>query len=129
MQSQPRIVFNRDIETLRAEVELYPEDELLWRDVPGLPNPGGTRLQLCDGIALASAEVSRTLSSLDAVRLDEPFPIPAYGRSVVTGLSLLHPSTHLAYHLGQLDYHRRVVTGDRRGAGAVSMAPLFSPPS
>jgi hypothetical protein len=37
-----------------------------------------------------------------------------------TGVVLVHLATHLAYHLGQLDYHRRVVTGDSTGVGAVS---------
>jgi hypothetical protein len=32
------------------------------------------------------------------------------GRTVSTGLFLLHLSPHLAYHLGQLTYHRRMVT-------------------
>jgi hypothetical protein len=37
---------------------------------------------------------------------------------------LVHLATHLAYHLGQLDYHRRVVTGDPRSIGAVAPAEL-----
>jgi hypothetical protein len=154
-------LYARDIETLRAEVELYPEDELLWREVPGCPNPGGnlvlhlvgnlrhfigaqlggsgyvrdreaefatkgvSRAQLRSGISSASTEVVRTLSALDPARLNEPFPLPAYGKSVLTGLWLLHLSTHLAFHLGQLDYHRRAVTGNRKGAGAVSTTALF----
>jgi hypothetical protein len=32
---------------------------------------------------------------------------------------------HLGYHLGQLDTHRRVVTGDSRSIDAVAVAPLF----
>jgi hypothetical protein len=156
-----RILYARDIDTLRAEVELYPEDELLWHEVPGYPNPGGnlvlhlvgnlrhfigaqlggtgyvrdreaefatkglSRTQLQNGISLASAEVVRTLSGLDPARLNEPFPLPAHGKSVLTGLWLVHLSTHLAFHLGQLDYHRRVVTGDGKGAGAVSVTALF----
>lgn len=37
-----RNVLMRDLGAVAREVEAYPEDELLWRDLPGLPNPGGT---------------------------------------------------------------------------------------
>ena len=37
---------------------------------------------------------------------------------------LIHLVSHFAYHLGQLDYHRRLVTGDGRGTGAVQAAEL-----
>ncbi len=158
-----RTLFARDIQTLRTELGLYPDDALLWKKVPGFPNTGGnlalhlignlrhfigaqlggtgyvrdrerefsatglSRASLQEQAALASAEVEKALSSLDPARLAEPFSLPAYGKSVRTGLFLLHLSTHLAFHLGQLDYHRRVVTSDATGAGAVSLSPLFLP--
>ncbi len=37
-----RRILLRDIDTLRREIELYPDDESVWREVPGLPNSGGT---------------------------------------------------------------------------------------
>jgi hypothetical protein len=43
--------------------------------------------------------------------LSEPFPGGLAGARLPTGLALLHMATHLAYHLGQIDYHRRLVTG------------------
>jgi hypothetical protein len=86
---------------------------------------GFSREQLLAGIESASTEVARTLAALDPAVLSEPFPLPSHQRSVVTGLWLVHLSTHLAFHLGQLDYHRRAVSGDAQGAGAVSLAPLF----
>ena len=156
-------LFARDLDTLRAEVALYPSDVLPWQAVAGCPNPGGnlvlhivgnlrhfigaqlgatgyirdraaefattgfTRAKLQTAVSVASADVARTLLSLEPARLAEPYPLPTLGQSTVTGLFLLHLSTHLAFHLGQLDYHRRVVTGDRVGAGALSLAPLFNP--
>jgi hypothetical protein len=47
-------------------------------------------------------------------------------RRVNTGEFLTHLATHLAYHAGQLDFHRRVVTGDSTGVGAVSPLELPS---
>ena len=41
-----------------------------------------------------------------------------------TGEYLVHLVSHFAYHLGQVDYHRRIVTRDRRGVDAVRAAEL-----
>lgn len=35
-------LFQRDLATLRREVEAYPDDALPWREIPGLTNSGGT---------------------------------------------------------------------------------------
>ena len=48
------------------------------------------------------------------------------GVRVATGDYLVHLTTHFAYHLGQLDYHRRVVTGNASGAGTMRPAELES---
>jgi hypothetical protein len=37
---------------------------------------------------------------------------------------LLHLAAHLAYHLGQIDYHRRVVTGGESLTGMQSIPAL-----
>ena len=37
---------------------------------------------------------------------------------------VVHLLSHLAYHLGQLDYHRRVVTGENRSIGALPVKEL-----
>jgi hypothetical protein len=42
---------------------------------------------------------------------------------------LLHLATHLAYHLGQIDYHRRVVTGGESLMGMQSIPALVGTPS
>jgi hypothetical protein len=44
-----------------------------------------------------------------------------------TGTFLLHLATHFAYHLGQFDYHRRLVTGAAQGVGAQSIPELAEP--
>ena len=57
-------------------------------------------------------------------RLQEDFPEVVGGVRVVTGEYLIHLVSHFAFHLGQLDYHRRVVTGQTRGMDAVRAAEL-----
>jgi hypothetical protein len=82
------------------------------------------RAELIAGIEAAADEVTRTLATLDAAQLDKPFPVEVGGNRLQTGLFLQHLASHLAYHLGQVDYHRRIVTGSSVSVGAVPVPPL-----
>lgn len=86
--------------------------EFARRDVP--------RAELLRELAAAIAAVDHTLPTLSDDSLSQPYPEPIGGHVLTTGVFLAHLATHLAYHLGQLDYHRRVVSGDATGVGAVS---------
>jgi len=86
--------------------------EFARRDVP--------RAELIAELAATVAAVERTLPTLSEESLRRPYPEPVGGQVLTTGIFLIHLATHLAYHLGQLDYHRRSVSGDASGAGAVS---------
>lgn len=92
------------------------EAEFTRRDVP--------RGELRDSVAAARAEVDTTLARLDDGALDRPYPLAVGGASLSTGQFLVHVATHLAYHLGQLDYHRRVATGGGAVAGMQATAAL-----
>jgi uncharacterized damage-inducible protein DinB len=82
------------------------------------------RSELLAGIDAAIASLDRTLASMDDSRLIQAYPEQIAKRTVGTGAFLLHLANHLAYHLGQIDYHRRAVTGDARGIDAVSVREL-----
>src|SRR5690242_18997908 len=86
--------------------------EFARRDVP--------RAELLREVSAAIAAVEHTLSSLSEGSLLQPHPEAIGGSVLPIGVFLVHLATHLAYHLGQLDYHRRVVTGDASGVGALS---------
>ena len=90
--------------------------EFARRDVP--------RAELLAGLDAAIASVGRTLSTLDDTTLKRPYPEPIAKRMVDTETFLLHLASHLAYHLGQIDYHRRAVSGDVKGIDAVSVREL-----
>lgn len=85
---------------------------------------GVSRQELIAELRAADAAVTAALADLPAARFDDPFPTPIANRRVVTGEFVMHLMVHLAYHLGQVDYHRRIVTGDAGGVGAVSPAEL-----
>jgi uncharacterized damage-inducible protein DinB len=55
---------------------------------------------------------------------ERDFPEVVNGLRIATGEYLIHLVSHFAYHLGQVDYHRRMVTGDSRGVEAVRAAEL-----
>ena len=89
------------------------------RDRDGEFNTRGvSRAELIDKLRRADAAVRETLDALPAERLGEAYPLPVANRRLVTGEFLLHLAVHLGYHLGQVDYHRRMVTGDAKGVGA-----------
>ncbi len=67
--------------------------------------PRDAMLQAIDG----AIEVMRgALDGLSDDDLNAPFPEPHRGRAVTMRQMLLHLLTHLNYHLGQINYHRRL---------------------
>lgn len=85
---------------------------------------GVPRTELIEGLRQASEVVTATLTALDPARLEAPYPLPVLNRRLDTGDFMMHLATHLAYHTGQVDFHRRIVTGDVAGVGAVSPTEL-----
>ncbi|MDF1672132.1 MAG: DUF1572 family protein [Vicingaceae bacterium] len=52
--------------------------------------------------------VKQIISGLSQEDLNSAFPIEVFGHEMTTEFFLLHLSTHLNYHLGQINYHRRL---------------------
>ena len=53
--------------------------------------------------------VNNTLDTLTEADLETIYPQIVFEKEMTTGFFLVHLSTHLAYHLGQINYHRRLV--------------------
>ncbi len=54
--------------------------------------------------------VVETLSELDDARIEEPFPVPLpQALSGNVHWFLIHLAAHTNWHLGQIDYHRRIL--------------------
>lgn len=90
--------------------------------VRGIP-----RVELEMQIAVTREEVARALDHLDPSLLALDYPMVIGGTTLSTGRFLVHLATHLTYHLGQADIHRRLVTGDAKGIGMLAVAPLADP--
>ena len=84
-----------------------------------------SRAELLAEVAHTRAVVRSTLEALPEARLTSPVPEPLNGSTYETADFLVHLVSHLAYHLGQIDYARRLLTqgGPVR---AVPMAELSS---
>lgn len=77
-----------------------------------------SREQLVARIRRAREVVDRVVASLDGDDLEARFPGPPTRMSgIETGAFLLHLLSHLAYHLGQVNYHRRILSSDDDGRG------------
>ena len=59
----------------------------------------------------AREAVEETLNRVSEKVLEGDFPEALGGHRQPAIRGLAHIATHLAYHLGQVDYHRRMVTG------------------
>ncbi|HEY3570270.1 MAG TPA: DinB family protein [Thermoanaerobaculia bacterium] len=73
---------------------------------------GIPRHELVENLRGTEEVVARVLQSLTPESLLKPYPEPMYGEALRTDWFLLHLGTHLAFHLGQAGYLRRMVTGD-----------------
>src|SRR6267378_2473772 len=86
------------------------------RDVP--------RAELLREIDAALAAVAQTMDLLRDQDLAKPYPQAVGGVKLATGDLLLHLPAHFTYHLGQVDYHRRLLTGQPGQIHAVGFGDL-----
>lgn len=149
-------IIERELRTLRSQLESYSDERDLWLVAPGISNPpgvlaahlvgnlqhfigarmGGTgyvrdrdaefarrdrsRDELLAAIDETRGVIHATLAALPEHELDKDYPDVVAGVRVTTGDFLIHLATHLAYHLGQVDYHRRLLAG----GGTVRSVPI-----
>jgi uncharacterized damage-inducible protein DinB len=67
------------------------------------------RSALIDQIEETIEIIDKGLDNLDESQLNEDFPIIVLGGPTEMEFTLIHFSTHLNYHLGQINYHRRLL--------------------
>ncbi len=71
---------------------------------------GVSREELLAGIDQAAADVNSTLAKLTAEDLASNYPLEVFGYPMTTEFFVVHLATHLNYHLGQINYHRRLLS-------------------
>lgn len=138
-------IFERDLNRLKTEIELYTNENNLWQMEKGISNSAGNlclhlignlnmfignvlgktdyvrnrplefslknipRADLLQSIDTTIVMVDRTLNALREEDLQLEFPILVFEKKTSTEFMLIHLTTHLSYHLGQINYHRRLL--------------------
>ena len=77
------------------------ENEFSLKNVP--------KTQLLKQIDDTLLVVEKTLNSITDKDLKNEFPIVVFKEKMTTAYFLVHLTTHLTYHLGQINYHRRLL--------------------
>lgn len=77
------------------------ELEFSLKDVP--------RAQLVKEIEETILVVDSVLDGITAEQFESLYPIEVFGHPMSTEYFLIHLATHLDYHLGQINYHRRLL--------------------
>ena len=140
-----KILFTRDLQRLREEVELYNNENNLWRVEKDIANSAGNlclhlignlntyigkeigktgyirnrelefsltdvpRIELLKKIDETILIVRSSLDKLTQEELLKEYPIMVFDAATSTEYLLVHLTTHLTYHLGQINYHRRLL--------------------
>lgn len=140
-----KVLFTRDLNRLRKEVELYNNENNIWRVEKNIANSAGNlclhlignlntyigkeigktdyvrnrelefslknvpRTELLDKIDETIKVINKSLDKLDEDSLKNEYPILVFEEKTSTEYLLIHLTTHLSYHLGQINYHRRLI--------------------
>ncbi len=140
-----KALFSRDLNRLRKEVELYNNENNLWRTEKNIANSAGNlclhlignlntyigkeigeidyvrnrelefslknipRTELLYKIDETIRIIIKSLNKLDESCLKKEYPILVFEEKTSLEYMLIHLTTHLSYHLGQINYHRRLV--------------------
>ncbi len=70
---------------------------------------GLTKEELLNEISKTRKAVALALENLNPTALETTYPVEVFKDPMTTGYFLIHLSAHLGYHLGQINYHRRLL--------------------
>lgn len=138
-------LFTRDLNRVRKEIELFKEEENIWKTKENISNSAGNlclhlvgnlntyigkeigktsykrnrelefslkdvpRTDLLNKIDDTTRMVNQSLDMMNENDLANEYPILVFEEKTSTEYLLIHLSTHLSYHLGQINYHRRLI--------------------
>ena len=138
-------IFERDLQKLITELNLYKAEEDMWLVKDGISNSAGnlslhlmgnlnhfigatlgntgyvrnrekefsdkniSRKKLIEDINETIHVIKTTLKNFSKNDLEKDFPLAINNTISSTQFILMHLSGHLNYHLGQINYHRRLI--------------------
>lgn len=138
-------LLEKDLNKLSEEINLYADEESIWKVKDGIKNSGGnlllhitgnlqhyigavigesgyirnrnaefslkniSRLKLLERIEDTKSVVRDTLEQISKKEMEKLYPQQVLDEPVSTQHFLMHLLSHLNYHLGQINYHRRMI--------------------
>lgn len=69
------------------------------------------QMELLTSIEATREVIVKTLENVDAEKLKAKYPENVLGYDMTVSYFLIHLEGHLNYHLGQINYHRRILAG------------------
>jgi Protein of unknown function (DUF1572) len=142
-----KTLFERDLNKLKVEIELYQNENKIWHFEKGISNSAGNlclhligNLNAYIGVGLAKTNYIRKrdlefslknipvqelikkieetimvikngLNHLSEKQMKDDFPIIIWDKPMSIAYTLIQLIAHLNYHLGQINYHRRLIDG------------------
>ena len=139
------LLFERDLNKVITEIELYKNEDNIWRVDKNISNSAGNltlhiignlntyigkeigkinyvrnrelefsqknipRQELIKNLNDTISVVKNSLLTFPVHELENEYPILVFKEKTSTGYFLIHLTTHLSYHLGQINYHRRLI--------------------
>ncbi|TCD18305.1 DUF1572 domain-containing protein [Pedobacter psychrodurus] len=82
----------------------YTRNRELEFSLKGIP-----KQELIKMIEETTTTVSETLDKITDEQLNSEYPMLVFQEKTSTEFFLVHLTTHLTYHLGQINYHRRLL--------------------
>jgi uncharacterized damage-inducible protein DinB len=140
-----KTIFTRDLKRLRQEIELYSNENNLWKVEKNIANSAGNlclhlmgnlntyigreigetgyirnrelefslknipKVELLQKIDETIIVVNSSLNKLTQEALEEEYPVIVFDNATTVEYFLVHLATHFTYHLGQINYHRRLL--------------------
>lgn len=77
------------------------ELEFSLKDIP--------KTELIEKIEATTTMVDSVLNQLPEAEMEKEYPLVVFEDKMTTGYFLIHLLSHLDYHLGQINYHRRLL--------------------
>lgn len=138
-------LITRDLQKLKAELELYQNEANVWKIAGGITNSAGNlclhlvgnlnayigailgntgyvrdrdaefalknipRAELIEKIESTIIMITSVLPLVENKTLEAEFPLLVLKEKTSTEYFLIHLTAHLGYHLGQVNYHRRLI--------------------
>jgi uncharacterized damage-inducible protein DinB len=140
-----KMLFNRDLNILKFEIDSYQNETNLWKIESNISNSAGNlclhlignlntyigaefgktgyirnralefslkdipKAELLSKIEATIIVVNNALDTISEEDLKAEYPLLVFENKTSTEFMLIHLTTHLAYHLGQINYHRRLL--------------------